>query len=177
MGHCCIFHLIVKRNAEFHTTKLWTINNFVRIFQKLNRSRGILWNCVCLLFEESICCCLANLHFFSGSPASRFVSSVFANKLLLTAGMTERVWAGGKSTVCKQLCLSVFDKLRMPFPVQKGSAIAPRLVRSLRSLSAWVRRPFLCWVCLISRSVRPPPGEAAFLPLVQRLTGLLKWKL
>lgn len=95
-----------------------------------------------LLFEESICCCLANLHFLLTCIQVCHFSSVFANKLLLETGMAERVWAGGKSTVCKQLCLSVFDKLRMPCPVQKGSTMALRSVCSLRSLNAWVRRPF-----------------------------------
>lgn len=106
-------------------------------------------------------------------------SGVFANKLLLKAGIADRIWAGAKSTDGKQLCLSVFNKIRMPFPVQKeGSAVALRLVGALTSQlerpgpTASVRR-----VGVLSRKCGSPPGEAAFLPLVQRLTGLLKWKL
>lgn len=104
------------------------------------------WNCVCLcLFCFFLVlfwfCCLNSpsavaslIYIFSLTcvQVCRF-SSVFANKLLLKAGIAERIWAGAKSTDGKQLCLSVCNKIRMPFPVQKGSAVALRLVGALTS--------------------------------------------
>lgn len=63
--------------------------------------------CICVVY-----CCLTSpsavalliyiFFFLTCVQVCRF-SSVFTNKLLLKAGMTERVQAGGKSTVCKQL--------------------------------------------------------------------------
>lgn len=158
---------MVKWNAEFHTTNCKPLIILVRISKRWV-VKEVFYEVVCLFF----------LFCFLKSPSAvalliyifhTCIQVAISAVPLLTSVCSKLAWqrsyrAGGKSTVCKQLCLSVFHKLRMPFPVQKGSTIAPRLVHSLRGLNAWVRRPFcaeLAWSSemWILHQAKPPSSH------------------
>lgn len=126
-----------------------------------------MWKCVCLFFFISffLFCCLNSpsavallVYIFSLTcvPVCRF-GSIFANELLLSAGIAERIWAGAESA----------DSKTTPFERFQPNGNAISSTKGRRRSAWWVpltsqpERP----VRLISRNAGLPPPGRSRLPL------------